>query len=82
MSASVIIGSIGVSFLLLAFFANLFKILTPDTRTYTLMNIVGAGLSCYASSLIGCIPFVILEGTWSAVAAAGLITTLRRKKSN
>jgi hypothetical protein len=70
MNASVIIGSTGVSFLLLAFFLNLFKIFKSDTKIYTIMNIIGAGLSCYASFLIGYIPFVILEGTWSAVAVA------------
>jgi hypothetical protein len=80
MNASVIIGSTGVSFLLLAFFLNLFKIFKSDTKIYTIMNIIGAGLSCYASFLIGYIPFVILEGTWSAVAVAGLIPILRKKK--
>jgi hypothetical protein len=74
-----IIGSIGVGFLLLAFFLNLFKFLTQDTKIYALMNIFGAGLACYASILIGFIPFVILEGTWSIVAIIGLIKLFRKK---
>ena len=68
-----IIGSIGVGFLLLAFFLNLFKFLTQDTKIYALMNIFGAGLACYASILIGFIPFVILEGIWAIVAVIGLM---------
>lgn len=79
MDKSVLIGSIGVSLLLLAFFLNLFKILQQDSKTYILMNIFGAAMSCYASFLIEYIPFVILEGTWSIVAIVGLAFTLRKK---
>jgi hypothetical protein len=74
---SVIIGSIGVTLLLLAFFLNLFKILMQDTKTYAILNMVGAGLSCYASFLIDYMPFVILEGTWALVAFVGLIRLLK-----
>lgn len=70
---TVIVGSIGVSLLLLAFFLNLFKILMQDNKIYVIMNILGAGLACYASILIGFIPFVILEGIWAIVAVIGLI---------
>lgn len=60
---SVIVGSTGVLLLLLAFF-SIFLILAPDTKTYAILNVVGAGLSCHASVLIDYMPFVILEGTW------------------
>lgn len=74
---SVIVGSTGVLLLLLAFFLNLFKVLMQDTKTYAMMNIVGAGLSCYASVLIDYMPFVILEGTWAFVAFIGLVRLLK-----
>ena len=80
MNFPVIIGSIGVGLLLLAFFLNLFGILMQNTKTYIIMNIVGAGVSCYASILIGFIPFVILEGTWSFIAIIGLINFFRGNK--
>ena len=70
---ALIVGSIGVSLLLLAFFLNLFKILMQDSKIYVIMNILGAGLACYTSIIIGFIPFVILEGTWAIVAVIGLI---------
>ncbi|MFQ5417621.1 MAG: DNA polymerase III subunit alpha, partial [Myxococcota bacterium] len=67
-----LVGSVGVFVLLVAFFLNLFGRLRHTARTYQLMNAVGAGLSCYASYLIGFFPFVILEATWSIVALVAL----------
>jgi hypothetical protein len=74
-SASEWIGSAGVALLLTAFFLNLFGFLDRRAHSYQTMNAVGAGLSCYASYLIGFVPFVVLEGTWSVVA---LVAILRR----
>ena len=79
---SVIVGSIGVALLLLAFTLNRWKILLQDTKTYNLINIVGAGLACTASILIGFIPFVALEGFWGIAATIGLIQLLKRKSSD
>ena len=71
------IGSIGVILLLIAFVLNLFGILSRETRTYSLLNVLGAGLSCYASVLIHYAPFVLLEGVWCGVA---LVALLRKKR--
>ena len=72
-----IIGSIGVFILLLAFVLNLLNKISGKSLVYFLMNIVGAGLACYASYLINYIPFIILEGVWTVVS---LIALLRYKK--
>ena len=69
MEPSSLIATIGVSFLLLAFFLNIFKILEQTGWSYLLLNFTGATIACYASWLIDFIPFVVLEGTWAAVAA-------------
>ncbi|WP_164888467.1 hypothetical protein [Methanosarcina sp. MSH10X1] len=66
----------------MAFLLNLFEILAYDTKTYATLNLVGAGLSCYASVLIDYMPFVILEGTWVFVAFAGLIRLLKNSGRN
>ncbi len=66
------VGSIGVALLLAAFFLNLLGILNRASRVNHSMNALGAGLACYASYLIGFVPFVVLEGTWSAVALVAL----------
>jgi len=73
MSYSSIVGAIGVTLLLAAFFLNLFRYITQESRLYLFLNILGAGLSCYASVLIRYWPFVILEGCWSLVALAALL---------
>ena len=72
-----IIGSIGVFILLLAFVLNLLNKISGKSLVYILMNIVGAGLACYASCLIHYIPFIILEGVWTVVS---LVALLRYKK--
>lgn len=77
MSASDAIGSTGVALLLLAFFLNLFGWLATGARAYQGLNLVGAGLACWASWLIGFMPFVVLEGTWALVAGAALCNRRR-----
>lgn len=68
-----IIGTIGVGLILLAYFMNIFSLIPKEGRLFFLMNIVGAGLACYASYLIGYWPFIILEGTWTLVSIIGLL---------
>jgi hypothetical protein len=72
-SAPTLMGFLGVSLLLLAFFLNLFKFLRSEAYVYIVFNLVGGALACYSSYLIHFMPFVVLEGTWSAVAAVALI---------
>ncbi len=74
-----LIGTVGVSLLLVAFFLNLFKIISQESRSYILLNLLGAGLACYASVLIGFLPFVILEGTWATVALLALIRPVLKR---
>ena len=68
-----VIGSLGVGMLLLAFVLNALGKLPAAGRRYLALNAVGAGLACWASVLLGFVPFVVLEATWCAVALAGLI---------
>ncbi len=78
MDLSIIIGSIGVSLLLLAFVLNLFKRIPSDSLSYTLMNFIGASVAGYASILIDFIPFVILEFFWASIGLVGVIKAARR----
>ncbi len=74
-----IIGTIGVALILLAYFLNTAKLLPPDGRIFYVLNIIGAALACYASYLIGYLPFVILEGTWTLVSIYGLMKAMKIK---
>ncbi|HET9136391.1 MAG TPA: hypothetical protein VFO76_07135 [Candidatus Kapabacteria bacterium] len=80
MTVSEIIGSVGVLLLLVAYFLALFKFLTTGSKAYGILNMVGAALACYASVMIGYIPFVILEGIWALVALIGLFRKSGTKK--
>jgi hypothetical protein len=71
-----IIGSIGVALLLMAFLLNLAKVLAQDSWPYLGLNVVGAGLAAYSSYLIGFMPFVVLEGTWTMVTAVAVARKL------
>lgn len=73
MNTNDIIGTIGVSLILLAYFLSTFKLVSSDSKAYYIMNVIGAGLACYASYLINYWPFVILEGVWTLVSVAGLL---------
>ncbi|MGZ3945277.1 MAG: CBU_0592 family membrane protein [Mucilaginibacter sp.] len=77
MKTSDIIASIGVIILLIAFFLNLNKKLKADRKTYILMNLIGAGICCYASYMVKFYPFVVLEGIWAFVALISLLKVPR-----
>jgi len=67
------IGSVGVSMLLLAFVLNLSRRLRAGSLAYRLLNLCGASLACYASTLIDYPPFVVLEGVWALAALVALV---------
>ena len=72
-----IIGILGVGLILIAYFLGTEKLIKNDGKLYYVMNIIGAGLACYASFLISYMPFVILEGTWVLVSVYGLMRAMR-----
>ena len=77
MEPSTLIGSTGVTLLLLAFFLNLFGFLSQQKAPYMLLNILGAGLAAYASWMIKFMPFVVLELTWMLVSVIALARSNR-----
>ncbi len=68
MKTSDIIASLGVIILLIAFLLNLYKKVSAESRTYTLLNFIGAATCGFASFLIKFYPFVVLESIWAAFA--------------
>ncbi|MCB1552407.1 MAG: hypothetical protein KDJ14_01265 [Xanthomonadales bacterium] len=73
------IASAGVAVVLLAFILNQRGVLSEHSPAFLWMNFVGAGVAAIAAWLLGVIPFVVLEGTWSLVAGWGLVGLVRRR---
>jgi hypothetical protein len=78
-SFATVIGSAGVTLLLVAFFLNLTKRLSQDSWPYLGCNVVGAGLAAYSSYLISFFPFVVLEGTWTVVTAIAAVRKMNAR---
>jgi phosphate/sulfate permease len=70
-----LVGTIGVSLLLIAFALNLAKKLSVSSSTYLVLNIIGAGLAGVSSYMIQFRPFVVLEGVWTISSIIMLIRT-------
>ena len=79
-STGEILGSIGVTILLLAFLMNLLQKWQQNSLSYILMNIVGAGLACASSAIIRFFPFIILEATWMLVSIFALIKYFKGRR--
>lgn len=81
MSFAEVLGTVGVSMILVGFSLNLFGLMERRSYKYVLLNLVGGALACTASILIEFFPFIILEGTWTVVAIVGLINLLRSRNA-
>jgi len=77
MSYNDIIGTVGVGLILIAYFCNIFGMVTKESKLFFIMNAIGAGLACYASLLINYWPFVILEAVWAGVSIVALIRAIQ-----
>jgi hypothetical protein len=77
---AVFLASFGVLLLLSAFALNLAGLLERVALSYQLLNLVGAGLSAFASVLIGFIPFVVLEGLWTIIAGVAIVRDLAGRR--
>lgn len=77
-----IIGFVGVSMILLAYFLNLKNKLEVTDLSYILLNLIGAILACLASVLMEYFPFVLLEGTWTLVSIDALIKYINSHKND
>ncbi|MES2678390.1 MAG: hypothetical protein V4635_00835 [Bacteroidota bacterium] len=71
------IGTIGVTLLLVAFALNIAKKITPESKSYLILNIAGAALAGVSSYMIAFWPFVILESVWVIATLIALIKSSR-----
>ena len=73
------IGFIGVFQILLAYVLHVTGKVGKNDLSFILLNLIGAGMACYASILMNYIPFIVLEGIWALVS---LISLIRYTPSN
>ena len=73
-----IIGSLGVFLLLLAFALNLMRVISERTAIYLLLNFSGALMAAFYAYEGGMIPFVILEMVWALTALIRLFMIIKK----
>ena len=71
------IGFIGVFQILLAYILNLTGTLEKNSLVFILLNLIGAGMACFASILLNYIPFILLEGVWTLVSIIALMKYIK-----
>ncbi len=76
---SMIIGTVGVSFLLIAFGLNTSQKLSELSKTYLIMNIVGSLMAAWYAYAGEVYPFIVLEIVWATVALVRLIKVAQVK---
>lgn len=78
MNTTDIIGTIGVSLILIAYFLNIFSLIKKDGILFFVLNILGGAIACFSSYLIRFWPFVVLEGTWSIISIVALVNSIKK----
>jgi hypothetical protein len=78
MSSGELVGTLGVSLLLVAFALNLANKLEVSSKTYLLLNIIGAALAGVSSYMIQFWPFVVLEGVWTISSVIMLLKSSKK----
>lgn len=69
----------GALLILLPFAASQLGRLSVQTLAYQVMNLVGAGALTAVAVIERQYGFILLEGAWALVSAAGLVRLLARK---
>jgi hypothetical protein len=77
MTTGEFIGTIGVSFLLIAFALNLLGKMQTTAYSYIGLNIAGAALAGLSSYMINFWPFVVLETVWMLSSIAALFKKIK-----
>jgi hypothetical protein len=69
----------GAILILLPFAASQFGKLTTQSLAYQLMNLIGSAALTAVAVIESQYGFILLEGTWALVSAAGLVRVMARR---
>lgn len=78
MSFSILIGTIGVTIILIAFVLNLTKRLTESSPIYLWMNIIGSAFAGWHAWDLQAWPLFVLEVVWALAAMIKLGMGLKK----
>lgn len=79
MEINLIIGLVGMVFILLAFILDEFyKKWSQNTIKYNLINILGSGLLIYYAATLDSWPFILLNSVWFVVATVKLVKIVNK----
>ena len=73
------ISVIGALAILMAYAANQFGWISPSRLSYTLANLVGAGILTAVAIVERQIGFFLLQGGWTLVSLWGIVRILRAR---
>lgn len=76
------IGTIGVTLLLIAFALNIAKRINTSSKSYLILNIIGAAMAGVSSYMIQFWPFVVLESVWVIATFIALLKPSADEVSN
>jgi hypothetical protein len=71
----------GAILILLPFAASQFQKLSTSSLAYQLMNLVGSAALTAVAVIESQYGFILLEGTWALVSAAGLLRVLGQARA-
>ena len=74
------VSAAGAILILLPFAASQFGKLTTQSLAYQLMNLIGSAALTAVAVIESQYGFILLEGTWALVSAAGLARVLGRAR--
>lgn len=78
---NLLVGIVGMVFILMAFIDDLFKKITEDNVSYNLLNIAGGLALAYYAYSLSSLPFMILQLFWVLSSAYKLLTLYQKSAS-